>query len=448
MNRNNKGFVFVVPGIFFLLFFIKSVLATENEHDHLERGGDENEVAGYCIEVSEGKILDFFSDSGGNFPLASAVRGGVFPERIPEMSIASFTRSIESSPAMITVRPNFSVDGEIFLMQDLTLERTTNGDGFAGLMSWAELSELYLKDANGSITQYKIPSLREAIEWSAGKTILQLDLFNEFIGVTPDLVESVLSLIDELGAQDRVMMVSWSNDQAKKVYDIDPRLPIAIFSLNEQGIKDSEELGIPAENIVVTTSFDLDPAYVHFVESRDRMLSYITYFLESTDITKREASRMYRRLWKQGVTVQATTRLHDFGKTFDFDRISESSQYLSRGCVERPIGPICDGEVATIVGTQEADVIIGTQEHDVIMGLGGDDIITGLKGDDIICGGTGNDIIYSGPGVDRIFGDEGFDFLYGGIHKDFLDGGADFDNSDGGKGSDECVNSEQVKRCE
>lgn len=97
----------------------------------------------------------------------------------------------------------------------------------------------------------------------------------------------------------------------------------------------------------------------------------------------------------------------------------------------------CQGEAATIVGTNDADVLQGTEGRDVIAGLGGDDRINGLGGNDLICGGTGHDVVWGGAGDDRVLGEDGDDFLYGGAGDDRLLGGAGDDLIEGGPGSDE-----------
>lgn len=111
---------------------------------------------------------------------------------------------------------------------------------------------------------------------------------------------------------------------------------------------------------------------------------------------------------------------------------------------------ICDGQTATIVGTNGDDVLFGTDGDDVIAGLGGNDTISGLGGDDRICGGLGEDTLYGEDDVftppattggnDRIFGQEGGDLLIGDFGNfsgpagtivfaanDYIDGGADDD---------------------
>lgn len=76
--------------------------------------------------------------------------------------------------------------------------------------------------------------------------------------------------------------------------------------------------------------------------------------------------------------------------------------------------PMCQGQPATIVGTNKADVLTGTKKRDVIVGRGGKDVIYGKGGNDLICGGIGNDIIRGGAGLDRIVGGAGKDACYPG----------------------------------
>ena len=84
----------------------------------------------------------------------------------------------------------------------------------------------------------------------------------------------------------------------------------------------------------------------------------------------------------------------------------------------------CDGQEATIWGTDGNDTLMGTERPDVIVGLGGDDTIYGLGGDDLVCSGAGDDIVFGGDGDDRLRGGAGDDRLVGGAGDDLLVGGA------------------------
>jgi poly-gamma-glutamate capsule biosynthesis protein CapA/YwtB (metallophosphatase superfamily) len=89
---------------------------------------------------------------------------------------------------------------------------------------------------------------------------------------------------------------------------------------------------------------------------------------------------------------------------------------------------LCEGRVATAVGTAGPDLLIGTPGDDVIAGRGGDDVIHGLGGNDLVCGGEGDDTLWGGPGFDHLYGGDGNDRLYGGPGRDNLWGQAGHDS--------------------
>ena len=82
---------------------------------------------------------------------------------------------------------------------------------------------------------------------------------------------------------------------------------------------------------------------------------------------------------------------------------------------------VCQGKVATIVGTSASETLTGGPSADIISGQGGKDQIRGLAGKDIICGDAGKDKLNGGKG------------------KDVLNGGKGNDKLNGGKGKDKCI---------
>ena len=79
---------------------------------------------------------------------------------------------------------------------------------------------------------------------------------------------------------------------------------------------------------------------------------------------------------------------------------------------------LCNGAVATIVGTTGPDILRGTPGDDVIAGLGGPDVVSGLGGDDVVCGGSGPDVLRGNAGADLLIGDGGPDVAVGGTQPD------------------------------
>jgi Ca2+-binding RTX toxin-like protein len=83
--------------------------------------------------------------------------------------------------------------------------------------------------------------------------------------------------------------------------------------------------------------------------------------------------------------------------------------------------PTCDGQEATIVGTDGDDVMTGTTGNDVIVGLKGGDNLSGHGGNDRLFGQQGKDVLDGGVGgCCARPANDGDDFLSGGQGHDVL----------------------------
>lgn len=95
----------------------------------------------------------------------------------PEGTLSSILRSIEAGATAVEVDVRTSSDGELFLLHDSTLDRTTNGKGNASSLSLAALQKLDAGSWYDDIYKgEKIPSLKEAAGTCKGKIDLLLDL--------------------------------------------------------------------------------------------------------------------------------------------------------------------------------------------------------------------------------------------------------------------------------
>lgn len=92
---------------------------------------------------------------------------------------------------------------------------------------------------------------------------------------------------------------------------------------------------------------------------------------------------------------------------------------------------MCNGQIATIVGSDASETINGTSGADVIVARGGNDVITALGQNDVVCGGAGNDDINGGAGADTLFGNSGDDAIDGAGGSDVCNGGLGSDTFSG-----------------
>src|SRR5690606_3028903 len=162
------------------------------------------------------ELMEFFSYSPDGIPLVSAHRGGP-RQGFPENCIATFENTLRHTPAMLEIDPRYTKDGKIVLMHDQTLNRTTNGSGNVSDHTLAELKELRLRDTAGNLTDYRIPTLDEALQWAMGKTILVIDAKDVPIEVR---VQKILDNKAEANA----MVIAYSIEDIKKDYRLHPKI--------------------------------------------------------------------------------------------------------------------------------------------------------------------------------------------------------------------------------
>src|SRR6266545_1980127 len=91
----------------------------------------------------------------------------------PENTLASFERGLELGADWIEMDVHLSKDGELVVIHDETLDRTTNGHGYVHDHTLRDLQSL---DAGKG---EHIPSLDEVLEWAQSKpAILDIEIKN------------------------------------------------------------------------------------------------------------------------------------------------------------------------------------------------------------------------------------------------------------------------------
>lgn len=119
-------------------------------------------------------LRELFRYDGCAMPLLSAHRGGA-STGYPENCLATFVHTLRHTFSILEIDLQYTKDGQLVLHHDSTLDRTTTGSGPAVGRTLKELKQLRLKDKEGNVTEYRMPTLDEALQWARGKTIVILD---------------------------------------------------------------------------------------------------------------------------------------------------------------------------------------------------------------------------------------------------------------------------------
>ena len=164
-----------------------------------------------------GLISDSFASRQDLIMAASQVsqviaHRGASAER-PECTLASVVRAIEVGATATEVDVRTSKDGQLFILHDATLDRTTNGKGPANALTLAELQKL---DAgshfDSSFSGERIPSLIEVAQLCRGKIDLLLDLKEQGDGYD----RQVARVVREYGDPAKTLVGVRSVEQAKR----------------------------------------------------------------------------------------------------------------------------------------------------------------------------------------------------------------------------------------
>jgi glycerophosphoryl diester phosphodiesterase len=240
----------------------------------------------------------FFRYQPGNAPIISGHRGGT-EAGFPENSIEAMENTLRHLPAFFEIDPRWTKDSVIVLFHDDKLDRTSNGSGKVIDHTWAELQALRLKDVNGELTSFQIPTLADAIQWARGKTILNLDHKDIPLAVT------ARTLI-EMDALSHVMLTVHSAEQAAYYLSQDPRFMFSAFIRNFSEFTAYEDAGIPWKQVMAYVGPISKPenkALYDALHSRGVkvMISAAPSYDKEPDHTKR--AQYYRDVFLQGADI-------------------------------------------------------------------------------------------------------------------------------------------------
>ncbi len=177
----------------------------------------------------------------------------------PENTLAAFRIAHERGATSCEIDTVLTRDGEIAVIHDLLVDRTTNGTGAVGDMSLAEVQAL---DAgigfSARFAGERIPSLREAVDL-AHELDMGLEIEIKEKRDLPRYYEALRRTLNRPGDLDRVMMISFDHVSLKDAKALIPGL--------KTGAIIHERLGDP---VAVARSANLDEMCidlsVYFIE--------------------------------------------------------------------------------------------------------------------------------------------------------------------------------------
>ncbi len=256
-------------------------------------------------------LYHFLTYNENSYPLVSAHRGGP-SDGFPENAIPTFAEVASKMPAIIECDIAMTKDSVLVLMHDETLDRTTTGKGKLSRKTFEELKELKLKDNNGVVTNYRIPTLEDALQWGIGRVIYTLDVKKS----VP--YEKVIELIRKTKAEANSIIITYSANQAEVVNRLAPDLMISATIKNTDDLNRLSEMSIPDTRLIAFVG-TREPDTALYTLLRQHGIKSILGTIGNLDRSAERAGyQLYADFIVRGADVLSTDRPFEAYKALDF----------------------------------------------------------------------------------------------------------------------------------
>ncbi len=243
-------------------------------------------------------------------PLISGHRGAKEYLNYPENCLETFQYLRSKIDCIIECDVAETKDGVLVMMHDQSIDRTTNGTGEIENKTYDEIKDLQLKDFEGNLTDYKIPTFEAILKWAKeSNTILSVDKKKSVA------LANIIDAIERQNAEPNCMMISYSLNMSKEIYDLAPELMQSVSIRNMDELRRWEKNKIPPPDKTIAFTGTRQSPKVLYDEIHKYGISCIFGTLGNIDNQAvKRGPKIYKDLIEKGVDIIATDRPLEVGK--------------------------------------------------------------------------------------------------------------------------------------
>lgn len=159
----------------------------------------------------------------------AAHRGGAL--LWPENTLLAYRNALALGADFLETDVHLSRDGELVVLHDPTLDRTTTGQGAVRDFTAAQLGGIRLKGADGVVTDEGVPTLAQLLEllWpSSARLLLEIKVGpgrERYAGIE----EKTLAAVKQRGLMDRVVIMAFEAATIRRVRELEPAVPTTLL---------------------------------------------------------------------------------------------------------------------------------------------------------------------------------------------------------------------------
>ena len=144
----------------------------------------------------------------------------------PENTLAGIRKALELSADAIEIDLHCTSDGQVVLIHDETVDRTTDGEGAIASLTLRQARKLDAGDVE------RIPTLREVLREVNGRALMVLEV------KASDIEREVLEVVRKARALDWCAVHSFKSRVVERMRELEPRMPCTLLTGSRDEITD------------------------------------------------------------------------------------------------------------------------------------------------------------------------------------------------------------------
>jgi glycerophosphoryl diester phosphodiesterase len=153
----------------------------------------------------------------------------------PENTIAAFDKGVEMKADYIEIDVQRSKDGELVIIHDNTVDRTTDGTGYVKDLTFEQIRSLDAGSWKGEqFTGEKIPTFDEILDRYHGKTGILIELKSPelYPGIEGQVAQKLKERNLDKPQNEKIIIQSFNFESMKITNSLLPKVPIGVLTSN------------------------------------------------------------------------------------------------------------------------------------------------------------------------------------------------------------------------
>ncbi|MDQ0973686.1 glycerophosphoryl diester phosphodiesterase [Neobacillus niacini] len=153
----------------------------------------------------------------------------------PENTIAAFDKGVEMKADYIEIDVQRSKDGELVIIHDNTVDRTTDGTGYVKDLTFEQIRSLDAGSWKGEqFTGERIPTFDEILDRYHGKTGILIELKSPelYPGIEEEVARKLIERNLDKPQNEKIIIQSFNFESMKITNSLLPKVPIGVLTSN------------------------------------------------------------------------------------------------------------------------------------------------------------------------------------------------------------------------